>query len=139
MQAVIGGEFAPDPETRQPESSFLPVALLFLFIAGLIGLIHWTAGAAAGGLLGGAFRLFTGGGFGLGSAILMGLLLGAVAPFFLKLFFGSFGRPARGARWSSRSGYGGLGGFGGFGGGSGGGLFSGGGGRFGGGGASGRW
>lgn len=136
MEAVIGGEFTAEPDTGQPAPFLIPVILMLLFLAGLIGLIHWTAGAAAGAFLAGGLQAVAGfGGFGLITAVLLGLLLGAIAPFFLKLFFYSFGRPSSGGRWSSRSGYGGTGG-GGFGGGGG---FSGGGGGFGGGGASGSW
>ena len=142
IQAVIGGEFTSEPKDREPALSLLPIFLILLFIAGTIGLIHWMAGAAAGGLLAGGFQLLTGsGGFGLITALLLGVLLGAVAPFFLRLFFLSFGGLTSGRRWSGRSGYGGFGGFGGLGGGGGGGGggFSGGGGGFGGGGASGSW
>ena len=139
MEAVIGGEFTAERESRAPASSFIPVILVLLFVAGLIGLIHWTAGAAAGGLLAGGLQGLAGlGGLGLIPAVLLGLLLGAIAPFFLKLFFGAYGGPIGGGTWSNRSGFGGLGGCGGgsFGGGGG---FSGGGGGFGGGGASGSW
>lgn len=139
MEAVIGGEFTAEREGHAPASSLIPVVLLLLFVAGLIGLIHWTAGAAAGGLLAGGLQGLAGlGGLGLISAVLLGLLLGAIAPFFLKLFFGAYGGPIGGGSWSNRSGFGGLGGFGG-GGFGGGGGFSGGGGGFGGGGASGSW
>jgi uncharacterized protein len=135
MEAVIGGEFTAEPNTPEPIRSFFPILMMLLFFAGLIGLIHWAAGAVTGGLLAGGFKMLAGlGGIGLIPAVVLGLLLGAVAPFFLKLFFGFYGGPMGGGRWSGRSGFGGFGG-GGFGGGG----FSGGGGGFGGGGASGRW
>jgi len=139
MEAVIGGEFASEQHNPQQIQSLIPIILMLLFLAGLVGLIHWTAGAITGALLAGGLQALTGSvAFGLISAVLLGLLLGAIAPFFLKLFFYSLGAPMGGGRWNSRSGYGGFGGFGdgGFGGGGG---FSGGGGGFGGGGASGSW
>jgi uncharacterized protein len=143
IEAVIGGAFTAERHAGEPASasSFIPVILLLLFVAGLIGLIHWTAGAATGGLLAGGLQGLAGlGGIGLIPAVLLGLLLGAIAPFLLKLFFIASGGPIGGGSWSSRSGFGGSGGFGGFGGGGfGGGGFSGGGGGFGGGGASGGW
>jgi len=139
MEGVIGGAFTSEEHNPQPIQSLLPIILVLLFLAGLVGLIHWTAGATTGALLAGGLQAFTGfGGFGLISAVLLGLLLGSLAPFFLKLFFYSLGGPVGGGRWSSRSGFGGFGGFGG-GGFGGGGGFSGGGGGFGGGGASGSW
>ena len=138
MEAVIGGEFTAERPDRTPAASFIPILLLLLFVAGLIGLIHWAAGAATGALLAGGLQGLAGlGGLGLIPAVLLGLLLGAVAPFFLRLFFGVYGGPIGDGTWSNRSGFGGLGGFGG--GGFGGGGFSGGGGGFGGGGASGSW
>jgi len=138
MEAVIGGEFTSERKTPEPIESFFPILIMLLFFAGLIGLIHWAAGAVTGGLLAGGFKMLAGlGGIGLIPAVVLGILFGAVAPFFLKLFFGFYGGPMGGGRWSGRSGFGGFGGFGGgFGGGVG---FSGGGGGFGGGGASGRW
>ena len=137
MEAVIGGEFTAERKTQEPVQQFFPILIMLLFFAGLIGLIHWTAGAATGSLLAGGFKMFAGlGGIGLIPAIVLGFLLGAVAPFFLKLFFGFYGGPVGGGRWSGRSGFGG---FGGLGGGGFGGGFSGGGGGFGGGGASGSW
>ncbi|HET6466240.1 MAG TPA: TPM domain-containing protein [Nitrospiria bacterium] len=144
MEAVIGGEFTAERKAPESIESFFPILIMLLFFAGLIGLIHWTAGAATGGLLAAGFKLLAGvGGIGLIPAVFLGLLLGAVAPFFLKLFFGFYSGPIGGGRWSGRSGFGGFGGFGGggFGGGGfgGGGGFSGGGGGFGGGGASGGW
>jgi uncharacterized protein len=139
MEAVIGEEFTGERKDREPVQSFFPILVMLLFFAGLIGLIHWTAGAVAGGFLAGGFKMLAGlGGIGLIPAVVLGFLLGAVAPFFLKLFFGFYGGPVGGGRWSGRSGFGGFGGFGG-GGFGGGGGFSGGGGGFGGGGASGRW
>jgi uncharacterized protein len=137
MEAVIGGEFTADDHGRASAPSLIPVVFLLLFLAGLIGLIHWTAGAATGALVAGGLQGLAGlGGIGLIPAVVLGLLLGAIAPFFLKLFFGAAGGPVGGGRWSSRSGFGG---FGGLGGGGGFGGFSGGGGGFGGGGASGSW
>ncbi len=137
MEAVIGGEFTAERDLHEPVQSFFPIIVMLLFLAGLTGLIHWTAGAATGGLLAGGLQVLAGlGGIALIPAIVLGLLLGAAAPFFLKLFFGFYGGAMGGGRWSGRSGFGGLGGFGG-GGGFGG--FSGGGGGFGGGGASGSW
>lgn len=137
MEAVIGGEFTAERKTQEPVQSFFPIVVMLLFLAGLIGLIHWTAGAATGAVLAGGLKILAGlGGIGLIPAIFLGLLLGAAAPFFVRLFFGFYGGAMGGGRWSGRSGFGGLGGFGG-GGGFGG--FSGGGGGFGGGGASGSW
>ncbi|HTP41391.1 MAG TPA: TPM domain-containing protein [Nitrospiria bacterium] len=150
MEAAIGGEFTAEREKPAPAVSFYPVLLLLLVVAGLIGQIHWTAGAATGGVLAGWSQL---GGLGLIPAVMAGLLLGAAAPFFMKLLLGAYGWPVGGKSWNSRSGLGGFGGFGGggfwgggfggggFGGGGfgGGGGFSGGGGGFGGGGASGSW
>jgi uncharacterized protein len=140
MEAVIGGEFTAERKAPEPIESFFPILMMLLFFAGLIGLIHWTAGGVTGGLLAGGFKMLAGlAGIGLIPAVVLGFLLGAVAPFFLKLFFGFYSGPMGGGRWSGRSGFGGYGG-GGFGGGfGGGGGFSGGGGGFGGGGASGRW
>lgn len=144
MQAVIGGEFSSDQNIEEPGPSLFPIIFMLLFAAGLAGLIHWIAGAVTGGLLAGGLQLFAGlGGIGLIPAVLLGLLIGGLAPFFLNLLFGFYGRPMGAGRWSGRSGFGGFGGFGGggFGGGGfgGGGGFSGGGGGFGGGGASGGW
>jgi uncharacterized protein len=141
MEATIGGEFTADDHRRSSAQSLIPVVLVLIFLAGLIGLIHWTAGAATGAVLSGGYQGLIGlGGLGLIPAVLLGLLLGAIAPFFLRLFFGAYGRPIGGGSWSGRSGFGGVGGFGGGGFGGGGcGGFSGGGGGFGGGGASGNW
>jgi len=137
MEAVIGGEFTAEQKAPEQVQSFFPILVMLLFFAGLIGLIHWSAGAIAGGFLAGGFKMLAGlAGIGLIPAVILGLLFGAVAPFFLKLFFGFYGGPMGGGGWSGRSGFGGFGGGlggGGFGG------FSGGGGGFGGGGASGRW
>jgi len=139
MEAVIGEEFTAERRVPEAIQSFFPILMMLLFFAGLIGLIHWTAGAIAGGFLAGGLKMFAGlGGIGLIPAVFLGLLLGAVAPFFVRLFFGFYGGPMGGGRWSGRSGFGGFGGLGG-GGFGGGGGFSGGGGGFGGGGASGRW
>ena len=91
MEAVIGEEFTAERKIQEPMQSFFPIVAMLLFFAGLIGLVHWIAGAAAGGLLAGGLQLFAGlGGIGLIPAVLAGLLLGAVAPFFLKLFFGFY-------------------------------------------------
>ncbi len=137
MEAVIGEEFSADQKSWEPVQSFFPIIVMLLFLAGLVGLIHWTAGAITGAFLAGGLKALAGlSVIGLIPAVLVGLLLGAVAPFFLKLFFGFYSGAMVGGRWSGRSGFGGLGGFGG-GGGFGG--FSGGGGGFGGGGASGSW
>jgi uncharacterized protein len=140
MEAVIGGESAPERNTREPVPvpSSLPFVVMILFLAGLIGLISWMLGAVAGAFLFGGLEAFTGFvGIGLVPAVILGLLLGALAPFFVKLLFLShMGRSLGGWGGSSRSGFGGFGGGGGFGSGGG---FSGGGGGFGGGGASGRW
>jgi len=139
MEAVIGGEFTAERQTRAPVTSFLPMLLLLLFVAGLVGLIHWMAGAATGAVLAGGLQSLAGlGGLGMIPAVAVGLLLGAIAPFLLKLLFSAYGGPVGGGSWNSRSGFGGFGGFGG-GGFGGGGGFSGGGGGFGGGGASGSW
>ncbi len=141
MEAVIRGEFTAERHNPQPLQSLIPIILMLLFLSGLIGLIHWTAGAATGALLAGGLQAVTGlAGIGLTRAVFFGLMLGAIAQVFLKFFFGPFDRPPSGGIWSSRSGFGGLGGFGGVGGGGFGGSrgFSGGGG-FGGGGASGSW
>jgi uncharacterized protein len=137
MEAVIGGEFtAPPSDTRQKGSSLLMVAAMLLFLAGLIGLIHWSAGMITGACLFGGLEAFTGlAGIGLIPAILAGLLLGALSPFMLKLFFlSSMGSSLGGGRGGGGTTFGGFGGGGDFGGG-----FSGGGGGFGGGGASGGW
>ncbi len=144
MEAVIGGEFSAGRTIRQPALPLLPILLMLLFLAGLIGFIHWTAGAATGAVFAGGLQALAGaGGFGLIPAVVLGLLLGALAPFVLTLLSSSVGSPTGGGRWSGRSGYGGFGAFGGggFGGGGfgGGGGFAGGGGGFGGGGASGSW
>lgn len=142
MEAAIGGEFAAEHPSRQPVSFFLPLLLVIGFVAGLVGLIHWMAGAAAGGLLAAGLQLLTGfGGLGLVPAVLLGVFCGAVVSWLVKLWFRLDWVPDRHG-WSSRSGFGRGGGFGGgFGGGGfgGGGGFSGGGGGFGGGGASGSW
>ncbi|MBI3610616.1 MAG: TPM domain-containing protein [Nitrospirae bacterium] len=141
MEAVIGGEFTAERDLHEPMQSFLPIIVMLLFLAGLIGLIHWTAGAATGAVLAGGLKMLMGlGGIGLIPVIFLGLLLGAAAPFFVRLFFGFYGGAMGGGRWSGRTGFGGFG-TGGFGGGGfgGGGGFSGGGGGFGGGGASGSW
>lgn len=136
MEAVIGEEFSADQKSWEPVQSFFPIIVMLLFLAGLVGLIHWTAGAITGAFLAGGLKALAGlSVIGLIPAVLVGLLLGAVAPFFLKLFFGFYGGAMVGGRWSGRSGFGGFG-TGGFGGGGG---FSGGGGGFGGGGASGSW
>jgi uncharacterized protein len=135
MEAVIGGEFSSDRNIEEPAPSLFPIIFMLLFAAGLAGLIHWIAGAVTGGLLAGGLQLFAGlGGIGLIPAVLLGLLIGGLAPFFLNLLFGFYGGAMGGGRWSGRSGFGGFG-TGGFGGGG----FSGGGGGFGGGGASGSW
>lgn len=139
MESTIGGEFTADAKERPPAQALFPILVMLLFVAGLIGLIHWTAGAAAGGLLAGGLQTLTGfAGSGWIHVVLLGLIVGAVAPFFIRIFFGSFGGHG-GGMWSGRSGFGGMGGFGGFSGGGFGGGFSGGGGGFGGGGASGSW
>jgi|GEM_PF-6504745 len=121
--------------------------ILFLALAGLIGLIHWTAGAATGALFAGGVQFLAGSGWlELTIVVLLGFLVGTIAPFFWKLIYYPFSFPVRDVQWSTRSyysGYGGGGSGGGFSGGggfsSGGGGFSGGGGGFGGGGASGSW
>lgn len=134
MEAVIGGEFTAEQNTKKHVESFFPIIVILLFIAGFIGLTHWTAGATTGALLAGGLNLFTGiGGIGLIGlilAIVLGLVGGAAAPFFVRRVFDSSRHGMGGGEWSGRSGFGGGGGFGGF---------SGGGGGFGGGGASGRW
>ncbi len=132
VEAVIAGEFTAEKKMRKSTQSYFPIMMILLFLAGFIGLTHWTAGAATGSLLAGGLSLFSGiGGIGLIPAIILGLLLGAAAPFLLRLLFDLYGGPM-----------GGGGGFSSFGGGgSSGGDFGGfsGGGGFGGGGASGGW
>jgi hypothetical protein len=60
MEAVIGGEFTSEQNNRRPAPSLIPIVLMLLFLAGLIGLIHWTAGAAAGAFLAGGLQAFAG-------------------------------------------------------------------------------
>lgn len=142
MEAVIGGEFTDDGHQRSSVQPLVPLVLLLIVLAGGIGFIHWTAGAVTGAVLAGGYQGLLGlGGLGLIPAVLLGLLLGAISPLFLQLFFSTSGRPVGGGRWSGRTGFGGFSGFGGGGLGGGGGFggFSGGGGGFGGGGASGSW
>ncbi len=141
MEAVIANEFTAQDKIQEQAQSLLPIILMLLFFAGLVGLIHWTAGAMTGAVLSGGLQAITGSaGMGLFPAILLGFVLGALSPIFVRFFFGIFNGPSGGG-WSGRSGWGGGGFGGGIGGFSGGGFggFSGGGGGFGGGGASGSW
>ena len=40
METVIGGEFTGEQNNQHPASSLIPIILILLFLAGLIGLFH---------------------------------------------------------------------------------------------------
>jgi len=136
IRTVVSGESAVQRPSSIPES-LLPLGLLALFIGAVLGMTHWVIGVLFGSALGLAIPLLLGmtpvkGLLGL----LVGGIIGLIAPFFLRLLFTPAMNPRPGDSWFRRT-RGWNGGFGGsF---PSGGVFGGGGGSFGGGGASGQW
>jgi uncharacterized protein len=133
IQLAIKGEFKADKAKDATKSRFdntemyMIVYGMILFVAGIVGMFHWTIGGAAGGA--GSY-LATSWLFHPTLGILtfvtvIGILIGCIAKFILEIMLESSGGSYSGSGFSSS--------------GSSGGGFSFGGGDFGGGGASGGW